>query len=74
MSLSLTDTAITELVNRGYDSVYGARPLRRIIQRDILNPLAVDILEGKYQDGDVVCVDYENDCFVSTQYKTDSSS
>ena len=64
MTLSLTDDATTELVNRGFDTVYGARPLRRTIQRDILNPLAVDILEGKYKDGDAVSVDYVNDGFL----------
>ncbi|MCG9127981.1 ATP-dependent chaperone ClpB [Candidatus Poribacteria bacterium] len=73
MSLLLTDTATEELVNRGYDSVYGARPLRRIIQRDILNPLAVDILEGKFQEGDAVCVDYVNDDFVSIHHNINSS-
>ncbi len=64
MTLSLTDNATTELVNRGFDTVYGARPLRRTIQRDILNPLAVDILEGKFKEGDAVCVDYVNDGFL----------
>lgn len=64
MTLSLTDDATAQLVDRGFDTVYGARPLRRTIQRDILNPLAVDILEGKFKDGDAVCVDYVNDGFL----------
>ena len=64
MTLSLTDDATAELVDRGFDTVYGARPLRRTIQRDILNPLAVDILEGKFKDGDAVCVDYVGDNFL----------
>jgi ATP-dependent Clp protease ATP-binding subunit ClpB len=42
------------LAERGYDPVYGARPLKRIIQQDIQNPLALKILEGEYQEGDVI--------------------
>ncbi len=58
MTLTLTDSAKTELVNRGFDAVYGARPLRRTLQRDILNPLAIDMLEGNFQDGDAIAVDF----------------
>ena len=64
MSLTLTEQAKTELVNRGFDAVYGARPLRRTLQRDILNPLSIDILEGNIQDGDAITVDCNNDKFV----------
>ena len=64
MTISLTDSAQTELVNRGYDAVYGARPLRRTIQRELLNPLAVDMLEGKFHDGDAIVVNYIDDVFV----------
>ena len=63
MSLTLSEPAKAELVNRGFDAVYGARPLRRTIQRDILNPLAIDMLEGKFHDGDAIVVDYVNDSF-----------
>jgi len=45
------------LAERGYDPVYGARPLRRAIQRDIQNPLAQKILEGEYKEGDTVRID-----------------
>lgn len=45
------------LAERGYDPVYGARPLRRAIQRDIQNPLAQKILEGEYKEGDTVKID-----------------
>ncbi len=69
MTLTLTDSARTELVNRGFDSVYGARPLRRTIQRDILNPLAIDMLEGKFHDGDTIVVDYTDDEFVCKNRK-----
>lgn len=45
------------LAERGYDPVYGARPLKRTIQRDVQNPLAQKILEGEYKEGDAVKID-----------------
>ncbi len=60
MSLTLSEPANEELVKRGFDPVYGARPLRRTIQRDILNPLALRMLEGTFHDGDAITVDFEN--------------
>jgi len=45
------------LVERGYDPVYGARPLKRTIQQDIQNALALKILEGEYKEGDTVSID-----------------
>ena len=56
LTLVLTDPAKTFLAQTGYDRIYGARPLKRIIQRDILNPLA-EILQGKFQEGDTLEVD-----------------
>jgi ATP-dependent Clp protease ATP-binding subunit ClpB len=44
------------LAEAGYDPVYGARPLKRVIQRELQNPLALEILEGRIQDGDTVLV------------------
>ena len=44
------------LADRGYDPVYGARPLKRVIQRELQNPLAQQILEGRIPDGSVVHV------------------
>ncbi|MDE0426122.1 MAG: ATP-dependent chaperone ClpB [Candidatus Poribacteria bacterium] len=64
MTLTLTEPANAELVKRGFDPVYGARPLRRTIQRDILNPLAIEMLEGNCQDGDAIAVDFEGEGFV----------
>ena len=48
------------LAREGYDPVYGARPLRRAIQREILDPLSIDILEGKVREGQTVYVDAKN--------------
>ena len=64
MTLTLSESANEELVKRGFDAVYGARPLRRTIQRDILNPLAIQILDGTFHDGDAIAVDLENGQFI----------
>jgi len=51
IELRLDQAAMTWLANRGYDPVYGARPLKRVIQRELQNPLATMILEGGIEDG-----------------------
>src|SRR6476660_7627986 len=56
-TLKLSDAAKALLAREGYDPVYGARPLRRAIQREILDPLSIDILEGKVREGQTVHVD-----------------
>ena len=57
LTLVVTDAAKAWLAHRGYDPVFGARPLKRLIQREINNPLALSLLEGRYSDGDTVTVD-----------------
>src|SRR5205823_14960968 len=47
ITLDLSDSAKELLAREGYDPVYGARPLKRTIQKEILDPLSIDILEGK---------------------------
>ena len=64
MTLTLSDAAKAQLVERGFDEVYGARPLRRVLQRDILNPLAIQMLEGTFSDGDAIAADFANGEFV----------
>jgi ATP-dependent Clp protease ATP-binding subunit ClpB len=51
IELKLDDKALAWLANRGYDPVYGARPLKRVIQRNLQNPLATMLLEGSIADG-----------------------
>ena len=63
IELNLTDAAYLELATAGFDPVYGARPLKRAIQRDIMNPLAQQILGGQVKDGSVVNVDYADGSF-----------
>ena len=57
LTLILTDNAKLHLAREGYDPVYGARPLKRCIQRDLLDPLALDILDGKFLENDTITVD-----------------
>jgi ATP-dependent Clp protease ATP-binding subunit ClpB len=55
--LELSDRAKALLAAEGYDPVYGARPLKRVIQRDVLNPLSLKLLQGEFREGDLVRVD-----------------
>ena len=64
LSLELTDAATSKLVDVGYDPVFGARPLKRAIQRWIENPLAQDILSGRFMPGSTIVADVENDEFI----------
>jgi ATP-dependent Clp protease ATP-binding subunit ClpB len=57
LKLTLSEKALDLLGNVGFDPVYGARPLKRAIQQQLENPLAKEILEGKFQPGDTVAVD-----------------
>jgi len=54
VELNVDSKALQWLANRGYDPVYGARPLKRVIQRSLQNPLATLLLEGKVKEGDTV--------------------
>ena len=57
IEIELTDDARTLLGNLGYDPTYGARPLKRVIQKQLIDKLALRILEGEFAEGDVVRVD-----------------
>jgi len=59
MWLDLDEDALVWLAEAGYDPVYGARPLKRVIQRELQNPLANQILEGAIRDGDTILVGAE---------------
>jgi len=60
ITLELSDSAKALVASHGYDPVYGARPLKRAIQKYILDPLSMDILEGKFHEGQTIRVDEEN--------------
>jgi ATP-dependent Clp protease ATP-binding subunit ClpB len=61
IGVSLSDAAKDFLVTEGYDPVYGARPLKRALQRRLLDPLARRVLEGAFREGDTVAVDVSGD-------------
>ncbi len=61
LTLTVTDAARKLLIERGWDPVYGARPLKRAIQRLVQDPLAMLLLEGTFTDGDAVEVDAKGD-------------
>jgi ATP-dependent Clp protease ATP-binding subunit ClpB len=61
LTLDVTDAALSLLAREGYDPVYGARPLRRAIQRELENPLAKRILGGDFVAGDTIHVDDAGD-------------
>ncbi len=62
--LELTSEARMELANRGFSHEYGARPLRRTIEREVLNPLAQKLLAREFGDGDIIRVDFRDGQFV----------
>ncbi|XHR27380.1 MAG: ATP-dependent chaperone ClpB [Chthoniobacteraceae bacterium] len=57
IKLEVSKKAETLLAQEGYDPVYGARPLKRAIQRSLLDPLSLELLDGHFKDGDVIKVD-----------------
>ena len=63
INLQISELAKEELAKQSYDEVYGARPLRRTIQRRILDPLAIQLLEERFNDKTNLLVDFEDDQF-----------
>ena len=59
IKISLTVSAKKYLSEKGFDPIYGARPLKRVIQNDIMDELALEIIEGKIRNGSNVKVDTE---------------
>ncbi len=57
--LEITDKAVDQLAQEGYDPVYGARPLRRLIQSSIENPIALQLISKKFVPGDTIQLDYD---------------
>jgi ATP-dependent Clp protease ATP-binding subunit ClpB len=64
VTLDLDDRARAELARRGYDPAYGARPLKRVIQRAIQDPLARLLLEGRLKDGDSAVISHDGNDFL----------
>ncbi len=64
VELELTAAAKQRLAEEGYDPVYGARPLKRVIQKQLQDPLALRLLQGEFKDGDRIQVDFNDGKFV----------
>jgi len=60
MEIEATDEARALLAEKGYDPAYGARPLRRVIQREVENPIAAAMLRGEFAEGDTILLDVED--------------
>ena len=69
ISLTLSDEAKETLAKEGYDPVYGARPLKRAIQREILDPLSLEILEGRFKEGDHITTEVRDGSLMFTAGK-----
>lgn len=74
LSLEVSPAARDAIADQGYDPTYGARPLARVIQHRIQNPLAVELLRDDFQEGDCAHVDYVDDQFSFTFSPGESSS
>ncbi|MCB0826757.1 MAG: AAA family ATPase, partial [Armatimonadetes bacterium] len=74
IELELTDAAKTEIATAGYDPVFGARPLKRAIQKEVMNPMALALLEGKIRDGEKVIVDFADGQFTFTEASKEAST
>ncbi|MBD2021384.1 AAA family ATPase, partial [Leptolyngbya sp. FACHB-36] len=61
LRLEITAAAQNHIADAGYDPVYGARPLKRAIQRELQNPIATKILENTFTEGDTILIDFVND-------------
>jgi ATP-dependent Clp protease ATP-binding subunit ClpA len=67
MDIQLTDAAKDKLAADGYDPVYGARPLKRLMQQHIENPLARRLLAGEFKEGDTIQIDQSGDAYSFTR-------
>jgi ATP-dependent Clp protease ATP-binding subunit ClpB len=61
LKLEVTPDAKALIAAEGYDPVYGARPLKRVIQRRLQNPIALELLEGNFQEGDTIRVERQGE-------------
>ena len=68
--LELSDKARDLIIEEGYDPVYGARPLKRTLQRRVLDPLALAVLQGEFKEGDAVTIDAEGGGLVMRRVQT----
>lgn len=73
LMLEVTDRALNQIAAEGYDPTYGARPLKRVIQQRVANPLAREILKGEFPEGSAVRIDYRDGEFTFERSETVST-
>jgi ATP-dependent Clp protease ATP-binding subunit ClpB len=61
LGLEITEAALAHLAKTGYDPDFGARPLKRVLQKEVADPIALGLLKGEYHEGDVIVVDATGD-------------
>jgi ATP-dependent Clp protease ATP-binding subunit ClpB len=61
ITVELTEKAKDYIARQGYSPVYGARPLKRVLQKEILDRLAMELLQGNFAEGDRIVIDFDND-------------
>ena len=71
--LKIEDRVKVQLAEEGYDMLYGARPLKRVIQRRIQNSLANEILKGSYPSGATITIDFVGDSYCFTEKESEIS-
>ncbi len=70
LQLEVTEAAIQQIANEGYEPAYGARPLKRVIQREVQNPLATALLRESYKEGTTIVVDFQDGKFTFAAQET----
>ncbi len=70
ISIEVTDSALEKLADEGFDPSFGARPMKRAIQRLVVNPISNKILAGEIKEGETVVVDFADDSFIFETKKT----
>ena len=64
IELELSPNSKKRLIDEGYDPQYGARPLKRVIQKQLLDPIALKLLQGEFRDGDIIRIDADDEGFL----------
>ncbi len=64
ITVELTQKAKDYIAGRGYSPIYGARPLKRVLQKEILDRLALELLQGSFAEGDAIVIDYDHDLII----------
>jgi ATP-dependent Clp protease ATP-binding subunit ClpB len=70
LGLEITEAALSHLAKTGYDPDFGARPLKRVLQKEVADPIALGLLKGEYHEGDIVSVDATSDGTLSFSAKS----